>query len=386
MRVALVYNQKKEDQSQSGAEDRSEPPSTKMNSYLTGASSMEHLPAVLPINESNDQYAEWDTKETIAAVRNALAESHDVTMIEADEHAFECLRAHRPDIVFNISEGMHGISREAQVPAMLELLQIPYSGSDPLTLATCLDKSRAKEILSYYRVPTPKFAVVSDISGLSSVSFNLPAMVKPLHEGSSKGIFNSSLVHTRQELTQEVTKVIGTYNQPALIEEFLEGREFTVAMLGNGNNLQVLPIVEIKFDSLPQGVNRIYSYEAKWIWDRSDAPLDIFQCPADLTSKLKSEIEDICRKAYTILRCRDWCRIDVRLDAKGTPHIIELNPLPGILPNIEDNSCFPKAARAAGLSYNKLLQTVLALAAQRNGLLKAHRSRQSHLTQLTGAL
>jgi D-alanine-D-alanine ligase len=175
-------------------------------------------------------------------------------------------------------------------------------------------------------------------------------------------------VSNSQELKREVTTIIERYNEPALVEEYLSGREFTVAMLGNGTDLNVLPIVEIKFDSLPAGVNPIYSYEAKWIWDRSDNPLDIFACPANLTPHLQNEIENICRKAYTTLRCRDWCRIDVRLDAAGIPHIIELNPLPGILPNPEDNSCFPKAARAAGLNYKQLLQNVLAFAAVRNGL------------------
>jgi D-alanine-D-alanine ligase len=374
MRVALVYNQKKEDRSHSGRDDQGEPPSTEMTHHLTGVSSKDIPPSTTQSLYSNDRYAEWDTKETIQAVRNALAEIHDVTMIEADEHAYERLRSSKPDIVFNIAEGLHGVSREAQVPAMLELLQIPYSGSDPLTLATCLDKSRAKEILSHYGIATPRFIVVSSLSEVPGLTFPLPAMVKPLHEGSSKGIYNSSVARTRQELEQEITKILQTYAQPALVEEYLEGREFTVAMLGNGDNLFVLPIVEIKFDSLPAGVNPIYSYEAKWIWDRSDAPLDIFQCPAQLPSSLQLQIENLCRKAYTILRCRDWCRIDVRLDAKGMPHIIELNPLPGILPNPEDNSCFPKAARAAGIQYNRLLQTVLALAAQRYGLLKNHLS------------
>jgi D-alanine-D-alanine ligase len=191
-------------------------------------------------------------------------------------------------------------------------------------------------------------------------------MVKPLHEGSSKGIFDASLVQSTADLERQVGTIISEYHEPALMEEFLPGREFTVAMLGNGEGFTVLPIVEIKFDSLPKGVNPIYSYEAKWIWDRSDDPLDIFECPAKITPDLRSEIEAICRKAVTVLRCRDWCRIDVRLDAAGRPHIIELNPLPGILPNPEDNSCFPKAARAAGLSYQQLIQGVLAIAARRH--------------------
>jgi D-alanine-D-alanine ligase len=301
-------------------------------------------------------------------MRAALAEVHEVTLIEADEHAFEKLRTERPQIVFNVTEGLYGVSREAQIPAMLEMLQIPYTGSDPLTLAICLDKSRAKEILSYYSIPTPRFAVVADPGQIPGISLRLPCMVKPLHEGSSKGIFDASLVATRADLEAQVAKILTEYHEPALVEEFLPGREFTVAMLGNGDRFKVLPIVEIKFDSLPQGVNPIYSYEAKWIWDRSDAPLDIFECPARISPELRQEIESVCLRAAAVLRCRDWCRIDVRLDADGKPHIIELNPLPGVLPKPEDNSCFPKAARAAGLTYQQLLQSVVAIAARRSGL------------------
>ena len=227
-----------------------------------------------------------------------------------------------------------------------------------------------------YNIATPRFAVIVERSEIDRISAQYPCIVKPLHEGSSKGIYNSSLVNSRAELEQEICKILETYHEPALVEEYLSGREFTVAMLGNGSTLTVLPIVEIKFDSLPVGVNPIYSYEAKWIWDRSDAPLDIFACPAQITAKLQHEIEMICRKAYNVLRCRDLSRIDVRLDAQGTPHIIELNPLPGILPNPEENSCFPKAARATGMNYNQLIQTVLAIAAQRHGLLTPTRSFQ----------
>jgi D-alanine-D-alanine ligase len=380
MRVALVYNQKKEDAAQRNADDNGEPPSRNGNhsrvekcppyssssiapqSFLksTSVSTLE-----APASAKNDLYAEWDSEETILAVKSALAELHDVTMIEADEDVYGKLIEERPQIVFNIAEGMYGISREAQVPAMLEFLQIPYTGSDPLTLATCLDKSRAKEVLAYYGVPTPKFWVVSGLKSLAGISVPLPAMVKPLHEGSSKGIFNSSLVTNRSELEREVFRITTEYGEPAIVEEFLDGREFTVAMLGNGSQARVLPIVEINFDSLPTGVNRIYSYEAKWIWDRADNPLDIFQCPAHLSPELQKSIESVCLKAYNLLRCRDWCRIDVRLDRQNVPNIIELNPLPGILPNPKDNSCYPKAARAAGLSYNRLMQTVLALAAGR---------------------
>ncbi len=370
MRVALVYNQKKEDAVQQSSVGNFSEPLT-----LSSRASQVHLLQSEPqhsVDRTADVYAEWDTADTIKAVTSALDQFHDVVPIEADEGVFHKLQRERPEIVFNIAEGLYGSSREAQVPAMLEMLRIPYTGSDPLTLAVCLDKSRAKEILSYYRIPTPRFHVVSVFSELQHLQTDFPCVVKPLHEGSSKGIYDSSLVSNTYDLQQEVGRIFEHYNEPALIEKFLPGREFTVAMLGNGNNVTVLPIVEIKFASLPAGVNHIYSYEAKWIWDQSDTPLDIFDCPAHISANLSHEIESICRRAYDVLRCRDWCRVDVRLDEHGVPNIIELNPLPGILPRPEDNSCFPKAARVAGIGYNELIQTVLVLAAKRCGLLYSH--------------
>lgn len=352
MDVALVYNVKKEETDVASSDGQ---PSSLTKTTHTQTQ----------LSPSVDAFAEWDTIETIHAVRDALSLRHSISLIEADDNFFEKISKNHPSIVFNIAEGRYGVSREAQVPAMLDMLNIPYSGSDPLTLGICLDKSRAKEILSYYNIPTPKFSVISSLSDLRSLSFPVPAMVKPLFEGSSKGIFNSSLVYTKEELYAQVENILVKYEQPALIEEFLPGREFTVAMLGNGDKLQVLPIVEIKFDSLPKGVNPIYSFEAKWIWDQSDNPLEIFECPARIESALKIEIETICRGAYNVLRCKDWSRIDVRLDKNGRANIIEINPLPGILPKIEDNSCFPKAARAAGLDYNTMLNTVLDAAIER---------------------
>jgi D-alanine-D-alanine ligase len=132
-----------------------------------------------------------------------------------------------------------------------------------------------------------------------------------------------------------------------------------VAVLGNDSDIRVLPIVEICFDSLPDGVNPIYSYEAKWIWDTIENPIDVHECPAKITLKLQKEIEAVCCDAYKVLRCRDWCRIDIRLDEQGRPNVLELNPLPGILPNPEEHSCFPQAARAADMDYNTLINAVL---------------------------
>jgi D-alanine-D-alanine ligase len=348
MHVALAFNLRREsafDQDQPPAEPPAEPPGSK----------------------SEDIYAEWDDIHTIRAVEAALATRHRVTLVEADLNAFAAFRGLRPELVFNMAEGLLGAGREAQIPAILDMLGIPYTGSDPVTLSICLDKQRTKEILSHYRIPTPRFGVARSLAQIPS-RLRYPLIVKPTLEGSSKGVTNQALVHDRRSLVRQVDWILSTYRQPALVEEFLPGREFTVALLGNGARLRTLPIVEIDFATLPAGVNPIYSYEAKWIWDQEENPLKIFTCPAHLDPLLQRNIEEICKQAFQVMGCRDWCRIDVRLDTQGLPSIIELNPLPGILPRPEQNSCFPKAAQAAGLSYEAMILNVVDTACQRLNL------------------
>ncbi len=314
-----------------------------------------------------DLLAECDSDETLLAIGKALGERHVVFPIEADEESYFRLKELRPDLVFNIAEGLFGPNRESHIPSMCEVLDIPYTGSDPMTLGICLDKSRAKEILSYHRIPTPAFWVVEPGESLPE-EIRLPAIVKPLYEGSSMGVKNNSVVKTRAELDTRVQKVQSLYKQPVIVEQFLSGREFTVGVLGNPPNLEVLPIVEIDHSQLPTEANPIYSYEAKWVWDQPEKPLEIFKCPAELSPDLKARIETVVRRTCEILRIRDWCRIDIRLDERGEPNILEINPLPGVLPNPEDNSCLPKAARTAGYSYSALLHRVVDEAAARYGL------------------
>jgi D-alanine-D-alanine ligase len=332
---------------------------------------------------ARDEFAEWDSPTTIAAVESALSRLGKVVRLEANEDFPEKLRATRPDIVFNIAEGFHGVNREAHVPAICEFFGIPYSGSDPFTLSLCLDKARTKETLTFHGIPTPKFVVVESVDQLeaeiSGLSF--PLFIKPLHEGSSKGITDRNLCANRKTLRSQTRFLLENYRQPVLVEEYLPGQEFTCAVLGNGGQATVLPIVGMNFDTLPDGALPIYSFDAKFVWDRPENPLDIFQCPARITRELQASIERVTLDAFRVLGCRDWARIDVRLDAAGVPNIIEVNPLPGILPDPADNSCLPKAARAAGIGYDELIQSCLKHAAARQGVMLGEVSRETSAAQ-----
>ena len=319
---------------------------------------------------ARDEFAEWDSPATIAAVETALSPLGKVIRLEANEDFPEKLRAAKPDIVFNIAEGFHGVNREAHVPAICEFFGIPYSGSDPFTLSLCLDKARTKETLSVRGIPTPKFFVVETLAEIESrtADLRLPLFVKPLHEGSSKGITDRNLCRDREHLVEQTRFLLENYKQPVLVEEYLPGKEFTCAVLGNGADATVLPIVGMNFKSLPKGALPIYSFDAKFVWDRPENPLQIFECPARITRTLQASIERVTLDAFRVLGCRDWARIDVRLDAAGAPNVIEVNPLPGILPDPADNSCLPKAARAAGIGYDELIQSCLKHAAARQGV------------------
>ena len=244
---------------------------------------------------------------------------------------------------------------------------MPFTGSSARTLRYCLNKAATKQVLLHHGLPTPAYRVACTANDPCPPG-NFPLIVKPLYEGSSKGVYGTSVVHTPQQLRERVDQVLATYKQPALIEMFLPGREFTVALLGNVPDLTVLPIVEICFVALPEGVPAVYSYEAKWFWDSPAHPLDLLQCPAQISPILARTMSALCRQAFVALACRDWCRIDVRLDGHGQPYILELNPLPGILPDPDSHSCFPYAAAAAEMAYPELIRRVLAHACRRYGL------------------
>ncbi|MEM5792926.1 MAG: ATP-grasp domain-containing protein [Candidatus Aenigmatarchaeota archaeon] len=316
---------------------------------------------------SSDDFVEFDDISVANSIKAALESGgHEVIMIDCNKDPYEKLKNSNLDFVFNIAEGLRGNSRESQIPAMLEFLGIPYTASDVLTLAIALDKTKTKEILSYYKIPTPKFQLFTSSNQPLNKKLRFPLIVKPNREGSSKGITAESLVNNEEELRKRVDFVIKKYNQPALVEEFLTGREFTVSLLGNPP--KVLPIVEILFDKLPDEAPKFDCYEVKWFWDSPETGIEMVKCPAEIDKKLEKKIKNIAIRTFNALGCRDLCRIDMRLDNKNIPNVLEVNPIPGLIPDPKENSRFPKSCYALGMTYNEIILSILDAAMKRFGM------------------
>lgn len=318
-------------------------------------------------NKQAMQEAEFDEPSTINGIRKALQElGHQVFKIEANENAYLKLkRLHKKiDFAFNIAEGLHGCDREGQIPAMLEMLQIPYNGSKPLTQAICLNKAKTKEILKFHKIPTPNFQLFKSHKEKISKNLNYPLIVKPNYEGSSKGIFQNSVVNNKKDLLQIVKNTILEFKQPVIAEELIPGREFTVGFLGN-NPVEILPPVEIDYSHLPKNFIPIDSYETKWIVDSPKSNYKTVICPAKISKILLRKIEELCLKTKEALEINDYCRLDIRLDKKNKPYVLDINQIPGLIPNPKENSRYPLAARKAGYTFEQMLNKIIKEALKR---------------------
>lgn len=310
--------------------------------------------------EPPDAHAELDGESTISAVADALRwGGHEVLFIEGDVNAYDLLRRSSLDIVFNMSEGLRGESRESHMPAICEMLGIPYTGSKVLSLAVCLDKPVAKKILSFHDVPTPRFKVVKPGAHADATGLSFPLFVKPAHEGSSMGVTPSSLVYNQEQLEQQVLLITRFYRQPALIEEFIDGREFTVGIVGNGP-YHLFPVMEITFDHCPQSHKNIYSRQYKEQWDHPS----YYPCPANITAEEERILKETAIRAFEALGCLDMGRVDFRMK-DGVAYVLEINPLPGLVPSFSD---FPRVAEADGMDFNHLVNFILDTALVRYGL------------------
>ncbi|HEY1813004.1 MAG TPA: ATP-grasp domain-containing protein, partial [Kofleriaceae bacterium] len=298
-----------------------------------------------------DDQAEWDPPETIIAIANALArQGHIVVHLEATPDLPRVLAEADVDLIFNIAEGVEGRNREAQVPALCELLGIPYTGSDSATLAIALDKALGKKVLLQHDILTPRFQVMESHRERLSPDMRFPLIVKPNAEGSSKGIGSTSVVDNEEELRDKVKELIERYRQPALVEEYIAGREFTVGLLGD-KRPRVLPPMEIRFKQVDE-TRPVYDYAVKQEWEK----YVYYECPAKLTESEQKAMEKIARATFWALDCRDVARVDMRMDADGRIYVLEVNPLPGLTPGYSD---LVLIAQAIGMTYDQLIAEIM---------------------------
>ena len=316
-------------------------------------------PALLP----EDAFEEYDSEATVGHICDALAAlGHEVRRLPAGRGFVDALRQARPDIVFNIAEGEGGRCREAHVPAVLEMLGVPYVGSDPLTLSVTLDKPVAKKLVASEGLPTPPFRVFRSAAGFDALPFPYPVIVKPAFEGSSKGVRLASRATAYGQAKEMVRFVTETYRQEAVVEAFVPGAEVTVGVLGN-DPPRVAGMMEIVPKAVPPS-EFVYSLEVKRDWENQVA----YRVPPALPAETLAEIGRCALGAYRALGCRDFSRIDFRIDAAGTPQFIECNPLPGLSPGYGD---LPIMASLLGIPYLSLIGEILSHALSRLGMTTA---------------
>lgn len=311
-----------------------------------------------------DYFSEFDSQQTINAIASALQnKGHSVVCVNAgSSDLFSYFRKNRVDIVFNIAEGKSGKFRESEIPALLDYLNIPYTGSGTFSLALALNKALTKKILKAENIPTPNFQVFT--SGKESInpSLKFPLILKPNCEGSAKGIDASNVVYTRDALYIKVRELISRYQQEVLAEEFIHGKELTVGILENGS-IQVLPILEIDFSGCAKSGEFFYSWRMKEFQGNAELGLvPDFHCPARLDKQVEQRVKETALRTHQAVGCLDISRTDIRLDENNTPYVLEINPLPGLDP-AESN--FPIMASAAGMKFGELIDSILMSAYKR---------------------
>jgi D-alanine-D-alanine ligase len=301
-----------------------------------------------------DALEEYDLPETIIALVAAIESlGHSIVRLGGGKELINNILRQQVDIVFNIAEGLGNYrSREAQVPAILEMLDIPYSGSDPQCLAICLDKPLSKKLVSAAGIRTPTWHVINNNHELNEITEDdilFPVFIKPTHEGSSMGIDSVSKINDLTELEKKVVNMLERYQQPVLVEEFISGDDITVGIIGNSppKIMGIMRVMPRKRSS-----QFVYSLEIKRNWEH----LVEYECPAKLGERVLEKIEDYSLEVYQILGCRDFARIDFKLGPGVEPYFLEINPLPGLNPNSGD---LPIMAYKMGWTYEELIATVL---------------------------
>jgi D-alanine-D-alanine ligase len=308
-----------------------------------------------------DAAAELDGITTVESIERALKKGgHAVKRIGNGFNLLKELPGLDVDIVFNICEGFRGRNRESEVPVLLEMHQIPFVGADGLTLAVTLDKVVAKKCFVADGVPTAKFFRAyhgDDLKKLNTIGF--PLMVKTSQEGTSKGLTSASRVENFNELKKQVEIINTVYKQPALVEEFISGTEFTVPVIGN-KNPQAMPVVQYCMNGSLNLGDQFYTYQH--VVEKSVEYL----CPAKIPASFAKKLQEIAIAAYKSVDCRDFGRVDFRVDKNGNPYVLEINPLP----NLSEEEVFGLFPKVIGSTYAKVVNQIVEFALERYGLTK----------------
>ena len=304
-----------------------------------------------------EDVAEFDKIETIEEIEKALHEnSFDTERIGNIKALVSALADNRKwDIVFNIAEGMYGMGREAQVPALLDAYQIPYTFSDPLVLSLTLHKGLTKEIVRNAGIATADFCVVRQVEDIEKITLPFPLFAKPIAEGTGKGIDKFSEINSAEDLNRICLSLLKRFGQPVLVETFLPGREFTVGVLGTGKEATAVGVMEVVYN---EDSHKAYSYFNKINYEDQVQYILV-------QGQLGDECKELALKVWRLLECRDAGRIDIRLDAAGVPNFIEINPLAGLN---NPHSDLPIVARLAGMSFSKLIKAIMDSAMKRYGI------------------
>ena len=323
--------------------------------------------------QDDEFQVEYDPPDTIEKVKHGIETAgHEFLFIEADETAYENLKRLRPDLVFNRAEGVRGESRESHIPAFCEMLGIPYIGSGILTTAICLDKPVTKIILEFHGIKTAPFQVFSCSDEPLAHHMKFPIILKPSHEGSSMGINWDNVVRDEASMRRKLDEMLHVYRQPILAEAFINGREFSVGVIGNYGLDEVpivLPIFEMDFSHLPRELGNILSQKVKTTFDTYRN----YICPAKIPDELRIRLEDIALRAYSVLNCKDFARLDFRMDEDGEIFFLEINPLPGIDwdTSREDGlSFYPFMIYAYGKDFDWMVGKLIETASKRYGLIQ----------------
>ncbi|HLX13070.1 MAG TPA: ATP-grasp domain-containing protein [Bacteroidota bacterium] len=304
-----------------------------------------------------------EEKEDIARALQGLGYKTSIFNVDQDiSRLLTFLKDEAPDVIFNLCEGvLNDAIHEMHIAGIYELLAIPYTGSNPITLGTALNKCRVKEILTFHGLPTPRFQLIkSPVKITLSDDLGFPLIVKPSREDASIGIDNDSIVRNMNELRKRVRFIIEEFDQPAIVEEYIDGRELNVAVIGNRPPM-ALPISEIDMSTLPKDYPHIITYNAKWLKGTPEYAHTKGVCPALLPLELEMRIKDIALQACQILGCRDYARVDIRLSKDYDPYIIEVNPNP----DISDEAGLARSAKAHGFTFEQFVGTIIECALDR---------------------